>query len=189
MKPLLLPSRSPNLNAYAERDSCCRSKANVWIGSFRSEKGTCGRSSASTSRTTTASGTTKVSTMSCSRARRRRRTRTDGCSGGNGSVVCSTTTTAMRLDRARSYFGTGPVVAFEGAFIKHSKGFRGARRIHEVTAQETQIIAMATTRRRRRPRSAPPRRRARWPPWGRRTCPPDPGHRDCPAPGWRRTAP
>ena len=43
---------------------------------------------------------------------RRRRTRTDGCAGGNGSVACSTTTTAMRLDRGSILFrDTTPLVA------------------------------------------------------------------------------
>ena len=35
---------------------------------------------------------------------RRRQMRTVGCSGGNGSVACSTSTTAMRPDRGSIVF-------------------------------------------------------------------------------------
>jgi transposase InsO family protein len=109
VKPLLLLARSPNLNAYAER-FVLSVKSECLTGSCRWERDICDGPSVSTSSTTTASGTTKVSTTCRSRARPRRQTRMEGCTGASDSVACSTTTTAMRPDRCSILFwdGRGP---------------------------------------------------------------------------------
>jgi hypothetical protein len=102
VKPMLLPARSPNLNAYAERfvlsikSECLDRIVPLGEGHLRRAIG---------EYLAHYHGERNHQGLDISRARQRQRTRMAGCTGASDSGACSTTTIVLRPDRCSIGFG------------------------------------------------------------------------------------